>query len=130
MHICCWKFKQGGGLCLGGEGFRDSYNKESSSFAFLLVWYVEFATKKGGMLSFTHLFVRRSLILNPLSAIKWSPFSRRSMRPLSCAIFPDHGFEMKVKAPQGAILTKNQVYYGVCSHSTWLSEHMGMWASQ
>ena len=91
-------------------------NKESSSFAFLLVWYVEFATnlplEKGGMLSFTPLLVRRSLMLNPLSAIKWSPFSRRSMRPLSWTIFqslvlPDHSFEMKVKAPPGAIPTNN-----------------------
>ena len=51
-------------------------------------------------------------MLNPLSAIKWSPFSRRSMRPLSCTIFrslvlPDHSFEMKVKAPQGAIPSNN-----------------------
>ena len=90
-------------------------NKESSSFAFLLVWYVEFADlplEKGGMLSFIPLFVWRSLLLSPLSAIKWSPFSRRSMRPLSWTIFqslvlPDHSFEMKVKAPQAAILTNN-----------------------
>ena len=97
-----------------GQGFRVS-NKENSSFAFLLVWYVEFANlplEKGGMLSFIPLLVRRSLMLNPLSAIKWSPFSRKSMGPLSWKIFhtlvlPDHSFEMKVKAPQGAIPTNN-----------------------
>lgn len=96
----------------GGEKGSGLVHKGSS---FLLVWYVEFANlplEKGGMLSFTPLLVRRSLMLSPLSAIKWSPFSRRSMRPLSWTIFqslvlPDHSFEMKVKAPQGAIPTNN-----------------------
>ena len=51
-------------------------------------------------------------MLNPLSAIKWSPFSIRSMRPLSWTIFwslvlLDHSFGMKVKASQGAIPTNN-----------------------
>ena len=51
-------------------------------------------------------------MLNPLSAIKLSPLSRSSMRPLSWTILrsfelPDHSLEMKVKAPQGAIPTNN-----------------------
>ena len=115
VHICCWKCKQGSYLCLGGDRGSGLVNKESSSFAFLLVWAVEFANlplEKGGMLSFAPLLVWRSLMLNPLSSIKWSPFSRRSMIPLSCTIFrslvlPDQSFEMKVKAPHGAIPTNN-----------------------
>lgn len=68
-------------------------------------------------------------MLNPLSAIKWSPFSIRSMRPLSWTIFwslvlLDHSFGMKVKASQGAIPTNNlsvlwclqSLYVAFCVH--------------
>ena len=102
-------------MCLKGGGGGEErgsgvLNKESSSFAFLLVWYVEFENlplENGGMLSFTPLLVKRSLMFNPLSTMKWSPFSRRSMRPLTWTIVSNHIFEMKVKVLQSGIPTNN-----------------------
>ena len=65
---------------------------------------------KGGMLSFTSFLVRRSLTVNRLSAITWSPSFRRSSRPLSWVtrrslVLPVHNFETKEKAPDGVIPT-------------------------
>ena len=77
---------------------------------------------KGGMLSFTPFLVRRSLTVNLLSAITWSPSSRRSSRPLSWVtrrslLLPVHNFETKEKAPDGVIPTKSLQCCDVCSRS-------------
>ena len=87
----------------GVGGQREVHKRSLFEFA----TYVEFANlpfENGGILSLTPLLAKRSLMLNALSAIKLSPLLRSSMRPLSWTILrslvlPDHGFEMKVKAP-------------------------------
>ena len=68
--------------------------------------------EKGGILSFTPFLVRRSLTVNPLSAITWSPSFRRSSRPLSWVtrrslVLPVLNFETKEKVPDGVMPTKS-----------------------
>ena len=58
----------------GERGSELLNSKESSSFSFLLLWYVELENlplEKGGMLSFTPLHGKRSLMFKPPSTIKW-----------------------------------------------------------
>lgn len=64
---------------------------------------------KSGMLS-TTFFVRRSIIVKPLSVMAWSPSSRRSSKPLSRVIcvslvLPVQSLEIKEKAPNWVIPT-------------------------
>jgi len=69
---------------------------------------------KGGMFSFTPFLVRRSLTVNPLSAITWSPCFGRSSKPLSWVthwsfVLTVHNsyFETKEEALVGVIPTKS-----------------------
>ena len=64
---------------------------------------------KSGTLS-TTFFVRRSIIVKPLSVMTWSPSSRRSSKSLSWVIcvslvLPVQSLEIKEKAPNGVIPT-------------------------
>ena len=91
------RVKQSGGG--GGEGCRGSREVHKGSL-FKFARHVEFANltfENGRILSLTPLFVKRCLMLNPLSAIKLSP----------SLVLLDQSLEMKVKAAQGSIPTNN-----------------------
>ena len=66
----------------------------------------------GGIFKVALLFVIKSLMLKPLSAMQSSLGHNVSMRPGCIVMFlsetpPDHSFETNVKAPVGEIPTKS-----------------------
>ena len=68
--------------------------------------------EKGGIFKVALLFVIKSLMLKPLSAMQSSLGPNVSMRPDFIVMFlsetpPDHSFESNVKAPVGDIPTKS-----------------------